>query len=144
MDYTELAVEWLEKMHTMRKGGPHRHIDESMQGEVFVMEYVARHGSDVLPGEISSQMNVSSARTAQTLNSLERKGLITRHIDKNDRRRILVNLTSEGKEFAEKHQQFLIKCTAKLLSLLGEQDAKEYVRITGRLAELAPDFKEII
>ncbi|MCL2085183.1 MAG: MarR family winged helix-turn-helix transcriptional regulator, partial [Oscillospiraceae bacterium] len=84
------------------------------------------------------EMRVSSARVAAALNSLEQKGLITRQINKDDRRKILVGVTEHGKKMAEKHRQDVIGVAAKLLNLLGEHDAKEYVRITGKLAEIAP------
>jgi DNA-binding MarR family transcriptional regulator len=73
------------------------------------------------------------------LNSLESKGWITRKIDVSDRRRILVEMTPEGKEQVEKHFQMIMKTTTKMLEYLGEQDAKEYIRIMRRLAERNPE-----
>lgn len=142
MDYKELASELMQKMYVLNKVRPHRQINESMQGEAFVLKYLAYHGGSVLPSEISNVMGISSARIAATLNSLERKGLITRNIDTGDRRRILVNLTSEGKTVADEHNQQILEKTSNMLSLLGEHDAREYVRITGKLANLLPDLKK--
>jgi DNA-binding MarR family transcriptional regulator len=119
----------------MRNAQLQRWFDGALQGEGFVLNYIARRRCEVLPGEIGSEMNVSSARIAQTLNSIEKKGWIIRRIDKNDRRKILIELTLEGRDAALKHHQALTGHIAMLLSLLGEQDAKEYVRITGKLAE---------
>ena len=136
MDYTTMAQRLLDKMHMLRKASPHKHINESLQGEAFILHYIASHGVDVLPGEISGEMNVSSARIAAALNSLEGKGLITRQIDLNNRRQILVNITPEGKALADKQQATVMKGASKMLALLGEQDAREYVRITCRLAEI--------
>lgn len=136
MDYTTLAAELLDKMQMLRKASPQKYIDEALRGETFVLFFIAMHGDTVLPGEIGNEMNVSSARVAQTLNSIEKKGWITRQIDEGDRRRILVRLTPEGKKAAEKHHQAVITLALKMLSLLGEDDAKEYVRITGKLAEI--------
>lgn len=142
MDYTELAAELLKKMQMLRKAKPQKNINEALQGESFALLYIALHGGDVLPGEISNEMEVSSARVATALNNLENKGLITRRIDKSDRRKILVSLTQEGKEIALKHHQEVLENAAKMLHLLGEHDAKEYVRITGRLAEIVPEHKK--
>lgn len=137
MDYMELAEKLFQNMYLLRKSRPQRKMTESMQGETFVLRYISQHEGSVVPGEISAIMDISSARIAATLNSLEKKGLITRQIDTNDRRRILVRLTQAGKDLAEEHHQSVMEGGARLLSLLGEQDAMEYVRITGRLAELA-------
>lgn len=137
MDYNELALELLQNMQKMKNhAGPQKHIDEAMRGEHFVLQFIAFRKGNVLPSEISVEMGISSARIAATLKGLERKGLITRQIDTSDRRRILVNLTPQGEALAEEHYQKAVERTTKLLSLLGEHDAREYVRIIGRLAEL--------
>ena len=136
MDYPALAAELLGNMQSLRKAKAQKHIDESLHGEAFVLHYIANHDGDVLPGEIGGEMGVSSARIAVTLNGLESKGLITRHIDLSDRRKILVGITPEGKALAEKQQQAVLEGASKMLALLGEQDAKNYVRIVGRLSEI--------
>jgi len=137
MDYPALAVRLLDSMQALHKARPQKHINESLHGEVFALRFIALNGDDVLPGEISGEMGVSSARIAAALNSLESKGLITRRIDPRDRRKILVGITPEGKALAQQQQQAVVAGTSKLLALLGEQDAQEYVRITGKLAEIA-------
>jgi len=137
MDYAALADKLLDSMQALHKARPQKHINESLHGEAFVLRFIASHGSDVLPGDISGEMNVSSARIAAALNSLESKGLITRRIDLSDRRKILVAITPEGKVLARQQHQAVVAGAAKMLALLGERDAAEYVRITGKLAEIA-------
>ncbi len=136
MNYTELAAELLRGMFALSKSRPHKQVNRSMQGEPLVLQYIALQEGAVLPSEISSTMGISSARIAATLNSLESKGLITRRIDLSDRRRILVDLTPDGRVQAEKHYQMVLKNVAGMLSALGEHDAKEYVRIVGRLSTI--------
>ena len=142
MDYNELATELMQKMYALRQARPQKQIDESMQGEHFVLHLISFHQRSVLPSEISNRMGISSARIAAALNSLERKGLITRKIDISDRRRILVDLTPEGKAMADEQHQKAMETLRNTLRQLGENDAREYVRITGRLAELASKYKD--
>ena len=136
MDYTVLADELLNNMHLLHKAKFQKNINEAMQGEAFVLQYITHQKGDVLPGEIGNEMDVSSARIAAALNNLESKGLITRRIDLRDRRKILVGITPEGKVLAQQQQQAVIAGASKMLALLGEQDAREYVRITCKLAEI--------
>jgi DNA-binding MarR family transcriptional regulator len=110
-----------------------------MHGEIFVLAYINRHEGNVIPSEISNEIGISTARVAATLNSLENKGWITRMIDVNDRRKILVDITSEGKKQVENHFQMMTNTTAKMLEYLGEDDAKEYVRIMRKLGERDPE-----
>lgn len=136
----ELAIELLENMKALFKTKSHQHINEALCGEAFGLQYIAMNGGSVVPGDISGEMNVSSARVAAALNSLENKGLVTRRIDKNDRRKVIVEITEEGRSHAEKHRNNIIGGAVKFLELLGENDAKEYVRITGRLKNIMPEL----
>ena len=137
MDYSKLADEFLQQMHLFRKFKPQQTINESMHGEAFALHHIARSGEQVIPSEISNAMEISGARIATTLNSLESKGYITRQIDPNDRRRILVTLTDKGREQEEAYRRTLTETIEKMLRQLGEYDAKEYIRITRKMAELA-------
>ena len=139
MDYSELSIALLGHMLELHTAGVQKHIVDALQGEAFVLQFLARHGGHVLPGEISNKMNVSSARIAQTLNNIEKKGLITRQIDPDDRRKILVALTPEGEAFAEQYQQMILDVMSKILIRLGDHDAAEYVRIVGKLATVVFD-----
>ena len=141
MDYKQLADEFMQKMYVLSKARPQRKLHDSMQGETFVLHYILHHGDSVLPSEICKIMGISSARIAAALNGLESKGVITRRIDTSDRRRILVDLTPKGKAMAEEQRQEMLENTSKLLSLLGEDDAREYVRLTGKLADFITAHK---
>lgn len=139
MDYTHLAQEFMGIMHQLRKRGPQKQISDSMHGETFVLLYINRHEGNVIPSEISNELGISTARVAATLNSLESKGLITRRIDVDDRRRILVEVTPAGKEQVEEHFRMVLKTTENMLRYLGDDDAREYVRIMKRLSEKSPE-----
>jgi len=140
MDFTELAEQFLQNGYANMRHGPQRRIDESMRGEGFVLFYLASHGASVQPSDISAAMDVSTARIAAALNSLENKGLITRSIDKDDRRRILVDLTPQGKQLAEQRHQEILKHTTRMFELLGERDATQFVRIWHKLMKIAPQM----
>jgi DNA-binding MarR family transcriptional regulator len=142
MEYEKLAVELLENMKALFRAKMHQRVNDAIGGEVFGLQYIAMKGGSVLPGEISSEMNVSSARVAAALNNLESKGLITRRTDKNDRRKVIVEITEEGRTSVDKHLSKITGGTAKLLEMLGENDAREYVRITGRLKDIMPELWE--
>jgi len=136
-DYSELARQFIRTSHQMRKFGPQKKINETMHGEIFMVMFLSEKRDSVLPSEISGAMDISSARVAAVLNSLEGKGLVTREIDRNDRRRILVKLTPAGREQAEEYDRMSLSSAAHMLELLGEEDAKELLRILKKLADAA-------
>lgn len=137
VDYRKLAIDFFYKSYKLKKINHQKMLDESLEGEMFTLFYLKDRNESVSPGEISGEMNISSARVASILNGLEKKGFLQRQIDKTDRRRIPVNLTAKGQEKAEKQYEELIKMIEKMFELLGEEDSKELVRITGRIIEIA-------
>ena len=140
MDYDLIAAELLEKMRLISKMKFHSTIFECLRGEILILYYISANNGEALPGTISKEVNVSSARVAVALNNLENKNLITREIDHDDRRRILVKITDNGREFINNCFNFAIKQTAVILSTLGEHDAKEFVRIIGKLSDATMSF----
>ena len=141
---SQLEEELLQAIIQLNRTPALRRIAESMRGEGFVLQFLARRGEDALPSELSSEMEVSTARVAAALNSLEEKILIHRRIDKEDRRRIRITLTEEGRDASLKYQQVVSGDASKLLELLGEEDARELIRIATKLNRLlaADEVKE--
>lgn len=142
MDYLDLAKQFLNCLFQFKKHGHRKEISENMQGETLAILYLLERKNIALPSEMSSEMNISSARVAAMLNSLENKELVTRQIDTTDRRKILVSLTEKGKKLAEEHGKKVEGHTAKMLELLGEHDATELVRITAKLVTLSSKARE--
>ena len=140
MDYEALAKTMLSKMYMLNKTRPQRSINEGMRGEAFVLQYIIHNENAVLPSEISHYMNISTARMAAALNSLERKGFITRRIDPSDRRQILVELTDQGKAFAHDKQAHMLQHATQLLERLGEQDSLDLVRLLSRVSEIMAEL----
>ena len=135
MCYTQLAEQLLENMILANRSKLLTQLSKIIHGETFALRMIAINSS-ITPGDISKAAGTSPARIAAELNNLEHKGLITREIDPHNRRRILVHLTAEGEKAAEKNHGEVIGAAVTLLEQLGERDAREYVRIVGRLGEL--------
>lgn len=139
MDYTALAREYMEVLFKMRKRKNQKKISDSMHGEQFVLGYLSHHDGCGIPGDISNEMGISTARIAATLNSLETKGLLTRRIDELDRRRILVELTDAGKKKESDHEKHIMAIMVHMLEELGDHDAIEFLRILKKLSTHVPE-----
>jgi DNA-binding MarR family transcriptional regulator len=135
MDYNDLAKQCLPTFLHFYRMRTNQMMNESMRGEAYVLQYIAGHDGDVVPGDISNAMHVSTARMAIVLKGLENKGFLTRSFDASDRRRTILTLTQAGAEQADQCMNRMLHSTAKMLEYLGENDAKEYIRILRRLSE---------
>ncbi len=138
MDYENMAKELMsimEKDHRLT-----RHVREPIGGEAFVLFVIFRCGGYTTPSEISYTTGVSTARVAATLKNLEKKELIMREIDTEDRRKVQIRITNKGEKEVEKNYNQLLNNTIKMLSYLGEDDSKEFIRIKKRLLERKHDL----
>ena len=86
-----------------------------------------------LPTFRIQKLKKTTARIANTLNTLEKKGFIIRIQDKNDRRKILVQITPEGIRYEEGRRREALKNLTCLLEAMGEHDAKEHLRLVKKI-----------
>lgn len=102
------------------------------QGEDGVLLCLYRVNRSMLPGEIMSRMGLTTGRVANILRRLEEKGLVLRLQDADDRRRVHVSLTDAGVEAAKALHRDFTRRQASLLDYLGDEDAREALRLLGR------------
>ena len=126
IDSELLAERLVDQTELLFRNGPQKQIGKHAQGECFVLRCLARSPKPLLPSDLSTMV----------LNTLEKKGYITRAIDPADRRRVLVSLTSVGAEYVRSIRQQLRQRMQRLLAELGEADAEEYLRITERILSI--------
>ncbi len=109
-----------------RDGG--RKIREVSQGEMATLGYLTHEEKESTPTEISKKFKLSTARVANTLNSLEKKGYVERIHETDDRRRVKVRATEAGKELFTKTEIEIIQVITGLVEYLGE-DAEKYYEL---------------
>ena len=136
MDRMELAKQFIQYSHKFRKQTFQREFDEVMKGELFVIFYVLYKKEGVSAKKIKEKMDVSSARVAAILKNLEKKELIERIENPEDRRMIKVNLTQKGIELAKETQEDVLKHVLSMLDYLGQEDSEHLIRIMSRLTSM--------
>jgi|AntAceMinimDraft_18_1070375.scaffolds.fasta_scaffold00541_16 DNA-binding MarR family transcriptional regulator len=140
MDYNKLTDEHMKDMF-LRKPLLKKANDMS-KGEIGALLYLGRENNNALAGEISARMKITSGRMASILKSLDKKGYISKRKGKEDCRQTIVSITVEGQDFLEKDRKLIFSSIRNLLVFLGEEDAKNYVRINKRLVEKFDKEKE--
>ncbi|MGN1031447.1 MAG: MarR family winged helix-turn-helix transcriptional regulator [Butyricicoccaceae bacterium] len=133
MDYRALALELVKMRGDMQHLQVNRQISDMVKGELFVLAYLYEHSRTAYPKDLSRGMRVSTARIATLLNRLEEKQLIARMTDPEDNRQIIVTLTDKGTEAIQKKWDELLDRVGSMLEQLGEEDAKEYIRIQKKI-----------
>lgn len=120
-------------MSRLRSG---RGIDQKLRGMPVVLRELIIAGGELSPGELAKRMGVSDARVANILRSLEERGLVTRAGAAKDKRRVVVTITDAGRIAADKIRDEGVEMVADFLKELGEEDARDLVRVINRVAEV--------
>lgn len=104
-------------------------LNEFNRGEVGVLGYLAFDKDEATAGELSEMLNVSTARIASILNSLENKKYIKRKIDCLDKRKTLVVITDMGMALAVNTKKEIINKIVKVINDVGYDEIKDYINI---------------
>lgn len=131
----ELADELLKIGLEMLKNPIHRQAEGASRGEMGALGFLAFSQNGVSAGTLREHFHVGSGRMADLLAGLERKDLIRREADPADGRRVLVFATEAGLRLAQTHMQRVQECQMALLEYLGEDDARELIRLMGRITD---------
>ena len=106
----ELRDELIQELWQMNKMDIIVHLMEFIEGETAALGFLSqRIGMRVNPSQISEELNISRARTANILRSLRNKGLIAMEIDDDDRRKMHVALTEAGRDFFRRKYAFIVR-----------------------------------
>lgn len=131
-----LAHDLFEQCSRMMRLKPAPRVQDSLRGLPVVVRTLAMAEGPLSPGELARASEVSDARIANILKVLEGRGIVERRTSKADRRRVEVVLTEEGREKerarAREAQSFMVG----FLDELGVDDARELVRLVGRINEV--------
>lgn len=83
--------------------------------------------------DLATQMNISTSAVSQLLNKLETKEYITRNINKENRREIILKLATKGERYFEESQMFEDEINRNVYGQLPLEDLKHLVRILEKL-----------
>jgi DNA-binding MarR family transcriptional regulator len=86
-------------------------------------------------GEISGILQVTPAAATHLVNALEQMGLLERQKAPNDRRVVLIAMTSQGIEVAEELMSEIQEQLSGLIDFLGEEDSNTLIRLMTKVID---------
>lgn len=92
-----------------------------------------------MPGDLCAEMDVSKARVSAALGMLKEKGYIVSNQDETDRRRLHICLTPQGEQYLLQKKQAAYRRMKEIFEQMGEEDLREYLRLTGKLIAIAAE-----
>lgn len=107
-----------------------------LKGESIFLSYLEETGGSAAPSELAKELQISPARVAAIIKSLEIKKLVIRKSSPGDKRRNLVEITKKGSEWVEITKNRLSESAVLLLDKLGEEDTAELLRILNKISKI--------
>lgn len=129
MEYNSLADELFYILSQLSKSPFQEHSRNFATGELAILFYLNKIQNGATAGDICNYMQVTTGRIASALNSLEKKKYIQRKSHDEDKRKVVVYITDSGREYIIEHYENGITLTQSVLDNLGEDDAKELIRL---------------
>lgn len=139
--FKEYAINYitiLQDIYNSQKGK----MNFTIKGDMGTLLLISRNDL-TSPKDISKHMNISTARVATILNSLESKEYIVRRINEDDRRKILISITKLGLEKANQIKSTHLNITKHIFEQLGEEDSKKALEIMRKLQVILNDINNI-
>ena len=93
--------------------------------------------------EVREYLSVSKAAVSQMLNSLEKRGYLTRETDLNNRRNIIVVLTEEGRLVYEKMNEEFYQRFGNLIERVGEENVALFIEMINKMSGAMDEEEEI-
>jgi len=132
----------MEVFNRFRRAGWHKPPLEGLKpSEVKVLFFIHRGSRNdprgVMISAISSMMEVTSPTVTPLVRSLEKRGLVVRYTDEEDRRAVRIKLTEQGEAVTRKAHEAYTRRFTGLINYLGEEKS-------GQLAELLEQVYEYL
>lgn len=109
------------------------------EGDVLTVLYVAEH--DPSPSEVADWLSVTGASTTARLQSLERRRLIERRPNPQDKRSVSLHLTPEGLRLAKKVVEAKNATVVNsIIERLGTSDAKQLTKSLQETVQIAREL----
>ena len=136
IEVDELYREFFQTIHQFRKLNMASMMPDVSQSEFVIMNVIRDKSSEgkVVISELACRCKLHSSAVSRTLHGLEERGYVERHIDKDDRRNICVELTEET---VEECRQIMQDFGRTVLNHMNVRDMERLITYMNRLYSVA-------
>ena len=139
MDRDILAESMMNAFDIINKQELFEKMKVTLKGENLMLAILMKMGGKATPGELIKYTECTAARLTAIAKSLESKGFVKRIQNSEDKRSTIIEMTSEGIARFMLLQKEAIENILSLIEKLGENDAKEFIRLVQRVSEISSE-----
>jgi DNA-binding MarR family transcriptional regulator len=122
------------------RGEPGKRGDVTM-AEVAVMKGIKDNIFEDGKTTISDYLCITRAAVSQMVGAMEKKGYLTRDINKTNRRKIALSLTERGRSLVAELEQKAMELLADIIDRLGEEESKQLIKLSNHFADIIEEIK---
>ena len=141
MNYEKMISEFFEKFMSSSKCSFDKFFGSFNKGELGALGFLSKN-KEVNSKDLSDFLEVSTARVASILNSLENKKLIVRENDVDDKRKTLVNITDDGEKLTHEMKCEISKRIKYVVKEIGIDKFEEYLDLTMQISDILKKYEE--
>ena len=120
-------VDSLEKVYYMEA---FTNLTEFLQGENYILLYMLQNPKvEVSPSALSEKLHMTRPRVTAIINTLKKKSYVETEQNEEDRRRLIVRITEEGRNFIVDKQKNAMAYFQIFIDSVGEKNTKDLIRI---------------
>lgn len=140
MNKANLSIELINALSKVYFMEAFSQLTDFLQGELKILYYLlVNDNKEISPSELSEKLHISRPRITAALTGLRQKGLVTTDTSKEDRRRVYVDLTPDGKAYVKERKDNVEEYFEKYVEGLGEENTKELIRLINLSVEIMND-----
>lgn len=140
-----LAEQMARTVYQLRRHKDYRETLHGADVALLGMLELSWAGEEVVtPSLLSEHLQFSRSMVTSMLNILEKGGYISRSISPRDRRQVMISVTEKGRAHMERKRRTMNRVFRYLCDYLGEEDARQLIRLTQRLGEAMDQYPHIL
>lgn len=140
MSRKDLIQQFFKSMDSMARISAINHKHEPVpkdmppHAQMGVLFIVAHRGPQTIK-ELSQRFSMTSSAATQLVNGLVKSTLLARTEDREDRRKVVVELTAKGKSIIERAKTYRMEKMVKLFEPLSDAELKQLMKIQAKIVE---------
>ncbi len=108
-------------------------METAYKGKLMILKVLACDNKEYTAGDLAKVLNVSTARIATAINSLESKGYVVRNRPAHDGRKVIIAITDTGVQALQKYSSAVNVTMQDLFGRLTDEELKTFILLCKKL-----------
>ncbi len=108
-------------------------METAYKGKLMILKVLACDNKEYTAGDLAKVLNVSTARIATAINSLESKGYVLRNRPAHDGRKVIIAITEAGIQALQKYSSAVNVTIQDLFGRLTDEELKTFIILCKKL-----------